>query len=162
MSSLEKSLSEKCTHIPGCQKSGAFHIWIKKKWVSHILFVEKRVGAGGGGGLIINLAALKKGAIRHAHPYYAIYRKLLPPQLHPHPQPPRGCTIFAAHPAVIKDSNRHSEIDLCTLTHLCLVFHKKDIGKQCRPRSDATKRGVWSESTLFALRSNIFYKTGYM
>ena len=25
------------------------------------------------------LAALKKGAIRHAHPYYAIYRKLPPP-----------------------------------------------------------------------------------
>ena len=24
------------------------------------------------------LAALKKGAIRHTHPYYAIYRKLTP------------------------------------------------------------------------------------
>ena len=51
------------------RKSGAFHIPIKKNWVSHILFVEKR-------GPIIYLAVLKKGAIRHAHPYYAIYRKL--------------------------------------------------------------------------------------
>ena len=59
-------------------ESGAFHIPIKKKWVSHILFVEKR-------GLIIYLAALKKGAIRHTHPHYAIYRKLPPPPPHPHP-----------------------------------------------------------------------------
>ena len=58
------------------RKSGAFHIPIKKNWVSHILFVEKR-------GPIIYLAALKKGAIRHAHPYYDIYRKLPPT-----PQPP--------------------------------------------------------------------------
>ena len=36
----------------------------------YILFVVKR-------GLIIYLTALKKGAIRHAHPYYAIYRKIL-------------------------------------------------------------------------------------
>ena len=50
---------------PGCQKNGAFR-------AIHILFVEKR-------GPIIYLAALKKGAIRHAHPYYAIYRKLPPP-----------------------------------------------------------------------------------
>ena len=43
------------------EKSGAFHIRIKKNWVSHILFVEKRgipgsaeksvcVGVGVGGG----------------------------------------------------------------------------------------------------------------
>ena len=36
-------------------------------------------------------------------------------------------------------------------THLCLAFHKRDIGIQCRPRSDAAERGVWSGSTLFAL-----------
>ena len=54
-------------HLPGCQKSGAFHIRIKKNRVSHILFVEKK-------GLIIYLAALKKGAIWHVYPYYAIYR----------------------------------------------------------------------------------------
>ena len=53
------------------RKSGAFHIPTKKNRVSH--FVEKR-------GLIIYLAALKKGAIRHAHPYYAIYRKLPSPE----------------------------------------------------------------------------------
>ena len=47
----------------------------EKNRVSHILFVEKR-------GLNVYLAALKKGAIRHAHPYYAIYRKL-----RPHPPP---------------------------------------------------------------------------
>ena len=32
-------------HLPGCQKSGAFHIRIKKNRVSHILFVEKKGGA---------------------------------------------------------------------------------------------------------------------
>ena len=48
-----------------------------KNRVIHILFDEKR-------GPIIYLAALKKGAIRHAHPYYAIYRKLP----HPHPCEP--------------------------------------------------------------------------
>ena len=57
---------------PGCQKNGAFHTGIQKNWAIHILFVEKR-------GAIIYLAVLKKGAIRHAHPYYALYRKL------PHP-----------------------------------------------------------------------------
>ena len=41
-------------------------------------------------GLIIYLAALKKGAIRHAHLYYAICRKLppLPPAPPPPPPPP--------------------------------------------------------------------------
>ena len=53
------------------RKSGAFHIPIKNNWVSHIHFVEKR-------GPIIYLAALKKVTIWHAHPYYAIYRKLPP------------------------------------------------------------------------------------
>ena len=31
ISSLEKSLSEKYVHIPGCQKNGAFHIGIQKR-----------------------------------------------------------------------------------------------------------------------------------
>ena len=69
ISSLEKSLSEKYVHIPrhipGCQKNGAFHIGIQKNRAIHIPFVEK-------GGPIIYLAVLKKGAIRHAHPYYVI------------------------------------------------------------------------------------------
>ena len=62
ISSLENSLSEKYVHIPGCQKNEAFHIGIQKNRTIHILFVEKR-------GPIIYLATLKKGAIRHAHPY---------------------------------------------------------------------------------------------
>ena len=65
----QKSLSEKYVHIQ-----------FKKDWVSHILFVEKR-------GPIIYLAALKKGVIRHAYPYYAIYRTLHPPPLAPTPLP---------------------------------------------------------------------------
>ena len=44
------------------------------------------------------------------------------------------------------------------LTHLSLASHKRDIGKQCRPRSDATEWGVWSGSTLFALISEISTK----
>ena len=56
------------------RKSGAFDIPIQKNGVNHILFPEKRQP-------IIYLAALKKGAIRHAHPYYAIYRKLPHPPL---------------------------------------------------------------------------------
>ena len=79
-SSLEKSLSEKYVHIPGCQKNGAFHTGIQENRVIYILFVEKR-------GPIIYLAALKKGAIRHAHPYYAVYRKLPAPT--PTPSPTR-------------------------------------------------------------------------
>ena len=36
------------------------------------------------------------------------------------------------------------------LTHLSLASHKRDIGKQRKPRSDAAERGVWSGPTLFA------------
>ena len=62
------------THIPGCQKSGAFR---KISGQSYTFSWKK--------GLIIYLAALKKGAIRHAHPYYTIYMKLPPPHPLPHP-----------------------------------------------------------------------------
>ena len=79
--SLEKSLSKKYVHIPGCQKSGAFHIRVQKNRIIHTLFVEK-------GGPIIYLGALKKGAIRHAHPYYVIYRKL------PHELPSNHWSFF--------------------------------------------------------------------
>ena len=47
-----------------------------------------------------------------------------------------------------------------TLTHLCLASHKRDIGKQFRPRSDAAERDVWSGSTLFALIAGISIKHG--
>ena len=46
------------------------------------------------------------------------------------------------------------------LTHLSLVSHKRDIGKQYRPRSDTADRGVWSGSILFALSSDISTKHG--
>ena len=41
-----------------------------------------------------------------------------------------------------------------------LASHKMEIDKQCRPRSDATERGVWSGSTLFALSPEIPTKLG--
>ena len=47
----------------GCQKTGNSHITMMKNWVSHILFLRK------GGGLIVYLAALKKGAIRELLKY---------------------------------------------------------------------------------------------
>ena len=84
ISSLENSLSEKYVHIPECQKNGACHTGIQKNRAIHILFVEKR-------GPIIYLAALKKGAFRHAHPYYALYRKLRsPPPPPPLPSPSKN------------------------------------------------------------------------
>ena len=45
---------------------------------------------------------------------------------------------------------------MTVLSHLCFASHRRDIGKQCRPRSDAAKRGVCSGSTLFALSTGIF------
>ena len=36
------------------------------------------------------------------------------------------------------------------LTHSIWTPHKKVIGKQCRPRSDAAERGIWSGFALFA------------
>ena len=48
---------------------------------------------------------------------------------------------------------------LC-LTYLCLASLKWDIDKQCRPRSDAAERSVWSGSTLFALTTGISIKHG--
>ena len=48
-------------------ENGTIHITMMKNWVSPILFLRKR-------GLILYLAALKKGAIQVAHAYYVIYR----------------------------------------------------------------------------------------
>ena len=39
---------------------------------------------------------------------------------------------------------------------------KRVTGKQCRPRLDATERGVWSGSPLFANSSTIFLKNIYI
>ena len=44
------------------------------------------------------------------------------------------------------------------LTHLSLVYHKRDSGKKYRPWSDAAERGVWLGSTLFAFTSAISTK----
>ena len=40
--------------------------------------------------------------------------------------------------------------DLIILPYLLYVFGQTGLNKQCRSRSDAAKRGVWSRSTLFA------------
>ena len=42
ISSLEKYLSEKYMHISGCQKNGAFHIWIQKKLGHSYTFCWKK------------------------------------------------------------------------------------------------------------------------
>ena len=49
---------------------------------------------------------------------------------------------------------------IITLTHLCLESHKRNIGKQCRPRSDATERGVCSGFTLLAFNTETSIKRG--
>ena len=41
--------------------------------------------------------------------------------------------------------------------NLCLVSDTGDIGKQCRPKSDATEYGVWSGYTLFAYDNWIWH-----
>ena len=45
------------------------------------------------------------------------------------------------------------------ITHLCLVSHKRDIGKQRRPRSNTAEPGVRSLSTLFAWIHKFITKT---
>ena len=42
------------------------------------------------------------------------------------------------------------QVNPVTLTPCSLKTPKRVTGKQCRPRSDAAERGVWSGSTLFA------------
>ena len=60
-------------HLNRDVKNGAIHIPIKKNGSVIYSFLGKR-------GLIVYLAALKKGAIWAAHPYHVIYREL-PPEL---------------------------------------------------------------------------------
>ena len=45
--------------------------------------------------------------------------------------------------------NRTELIIELILNHFSLETHKRVIGKQCRPRSDATKCNIWSGSPLF-------------
>ena len=69
-------------HLIPREQAASKNLWAK---ILCIYFVEKR-------GPIIYLAALKKGAIRHAHPHYAIYSNLVAP-----PPPP---------PAPLKKKNK--------------------------------------------------------
>ena len=85
ISSLEKSLWKIYDYTRMSEKWG-LSLRNPEKSDIHILFVEKR-------GPIIYLAVLKKGAIRHTHPYYAIYRKLLNPHP-PAPPPPPSPWVF--------------------------------------------------------------------
>ena len=39
-------------------------------------------------------------------------------------------------------------------------LRKRDMGKQCRSRSDATEHSVWSGSTQFALNTLIYLNHG--
>ena len=77
-----KSLSKKYTHIPDCQKSGAFHVIIKTDRVSHILFIEKK------GANHITGSAEKGGysARTRTLPYIGRYQVPSPPPL-PSPSP---------------------------------------------------------------------------
>ena len=81
------SCAKTCTFKQGCI-NGTIHLPIKKNGSVIYSFFGKR-------GLIVYLAALKKGAIRATHPYHVIYREL--------PPPPRVCHLpsligaFAVH-----------------------------------------------------------------
>ena len=81
-----RKISERkiCAYTRMSEKWGLSHRNPEKSGHS-CTFAEKR-------GPIIYLAAPKKGAIQHAHPYYAIYRKLQPPPPPPPPEtkPPFG------------------------------------------------------------------------
>ena len=57
-----------------------------------------------------------------------------------------------------KELKWKNPLDINGLTHTSLASHKRDIDKQYKPRSDAAERGVWSGSTLFALRSDLSTK----
>ena len=55
------------------------------------------------------------------------------------------------------DADRSSSLIKCFLTNFSLETPKRVIGKQCRPRSDAPKCGIWSGSPLFANSLASFY-----
>ena len=47
------------------------------------------------------------------------------------------------------------EFDLKELPYFHYAFGQASLSKQCRPRSDAAERGVWSGSTHFAIHTAI-------
>ena len=81
-----------CVYTKLSEKWGLSHRNPEKIGSFILLFIEKR-------GPVIYLAALKKGAIRHAHPYYAIYRSYPPP-------PPPLRTPLPPPPTRIKSCDR--------------------------------------------------------
>ena len=56
-----------------------------------------------------------------------------------------------------KDSEGGGGVDLILLPYLLYVVGQTGLRKQCRPRSDAAERGVWSGSTLFATQPAILH-----
>ena len=68
--------------------------------------------------------------------------------------------IYLNRRVFVMATAKNWERDFCTsktgLTHLCLTSYKRDICKQCRPRSYAAERRVWSGSTLFAVTFESF------
>ena len=94
---------QKYSHLNRDVKNGTLHIPIKKKFVSHIQFPRKK-------GLIVYLAALKKGAIRAAHPYHVIYRELPPPP--PPPAPPPEVYIFQVERVLEIELNKDNLVHL--------------------------------------------------
>ena len=92
-------------------------------------------------GLVIYLAALKKWAIRHAHPYYVTYRKLIPTPAPPSPQGPN---------AYIKYSH--------WLQQLSYIFVPTKLCKHCIRKKDDAERSVWSD-TPQPLYNTVRYNT---
>ena len=73
---------QKCAHLNRDVKKWGHSYTNQEKMGHSYSFLVKR-------GLNVYLAALKKGAIRAAHPYHVIYRELPPPVT---PPPPRLTT----------------------------------------------------------------------
>ena len=61
-----------------------------------------------------------------------------------------------AHFSRSPTQSSHDDICSVTLAHCSLETPKSVTGKQCRPRSDAAERGVWSGSSQIANASTIF------
>ena len=77
---MEPFIYKKYVHLyRDVRKWGHSYTNQEKMGQSYTVSLEKK-------GLIVYLEALKKGAIRAAHPYHVIYRELPPPP----PPPPRG------------------------------------------------------------------------
>ena len=123
------------------KKSGTFHMASQEKiWV---LLVEKR-------GLIMYLAALKKVAIRHAHPYYAIYCKLTSPAPLPPLQPPARVHVDAGVRYGAAGTSTRSLMILYNMTSRSLVLLDSSVSHR-RPLS--TLLVLWYLLVQYLLRT---------